>query len=197
MAIVVEHDKRKAEILAKSLDLFVEEGYEDVTFQKIADRCGITRTTLYIYFKNKREIFQWSIKQLTNALETSVHGIMEDANLSSKECLIQVANKVVDVCEENARLFYILQPYFYQLSKSGVDISERIARRVIRMRHIFSTIIINGIEKGEFKDMSVKDINNLLQSLIESVIFRLSYSSFKNADEVRTSIVIAVDGICR
>lgn len=197
MAIVVEHDKRKAEILTKSLDLFVEEGYEDVTFQKIADRCGITRTTLYIYFKNKREIFQWSIKQLTNALETAVHGIMEDTSLSSRDCLIQVANKVVDVCEENARLFYILQPYFYQLSKSGVDISERIARRVIRMRHIFSTIIINGIEKGEFKDMSVKDINNLLQSLIESVIFRLSYSSFKNADEVRTSIVIAVDGICR
>lgn len=197
MAIVVEHDKRKAEILTKSLDLFVEEGYEDVTFQKIADRCGITRTTLYIYFKNKREIFQWSIKQLTNALEEAVHGIMEDTSLSSKDCLIKVANKVVDVCEENARLFYILQPYFYQLSKSGVDISERIARRVIRMRHIFSTIIISGIEKGDFKDMSVKDINNLLQSLIESVIFRLSYSSLKNADEVRTSIVIAVEGICR
>ena len=57
MAVQVEHDKRKQEILEKALDLFVEEGYEDVTFQKISDRCGITRTTLYIYFKNKREIF--------------------------------------------------------------------------------------------------------------------------------------------
>ena len=28
MAIVVEHDKRKAEILQKALDVFVEEGYE-------------------------------------------------------------------------------------------------------------------------------------------------------------------------
>ena len=57
MAIIVEHEKRKRKILEKALDVFVEEGYEDVTFQKIADRCGITRTTLYIYFKNKREIF--------------------------------------------------------------------------------------------------------------------------------------------
>ena len=56
MATVVEHDKRKQEILEKSLDVFMDEGYEDVTFQKIADRCGITRTTLYIYFKNKKEI---------------------------------------------------------------------------------------------------------------------------------------------
>ena len=61
MAIVVEHDKRKHEILEKSFELFCRDGYEDVTFQKIADACGITRTTLYIYFKNKREIFIWSI----------------------------------------------------------------------------------------------------------------------------------------
>ena len=57
MSIVVEHEKRRWEILEKALDVFMEEGFEDVTFQKIADRCGITRTTLYIYFKNKREIF--------------------------------------------------------------------------------------------------------------------------------------------
>ena len=46
MAIIVEHDKRRHKILEKALDVFVEEGYEDVSFQKIADRCGITRTTL-------------------------------------------------------------------------------------------------------------------------------------------------------
>ena len=54
MSIVVAHEKRRAEILEKTLDVFVDEGFEDVTFQKIADRCGITRTTLYIYFKNKK-----------------------------------------------------------------------------------------------------------------------------------------------
>ena len=68
MAIVVEHDKRKHEILQKSLDVFVEQGYEDATFQKIADHCGITRTTLYIYFKNKYEIFLGSIKELLSEL---------------------------------------------------------------------------------------------------------------------------------
>ena len=77
MAIVVEHDKRKHDILKKSLEVFIEEGYEDVTFQKIADRCGITRTTLYIYFKNKREIFLWSIKQLTNDVEQELIGIIK------------------------------------------------------------------------------------------------------------------------
>ena len=61
MAVVVEHDKRKREILEKSMELFCRDGYEDVTFQKIANACGITRTTLYIYFENKNEIFNFSI----------------------------------------------------------------------------------------------------------------------------------------
>jgi len=30
----VSHEKRKQEILEKALDIFIEEGYEDTTFQK-------------------------------------------------------------------------------------------------------------------------------------------------------------------
>ena len=83
MAIVVEHDKRKHEILEKSLDVFIEEGYEDVTFQKIADRCGITRTTLYIYFKNKREIFLWIIKLLLAGLFDELVSLTDTSITSS------------------------------------------------------------------------------------------------------------------
>ena len=69
LSITIEHEKRKREILGKALDVFVDEGYEDTTFQKIAERCGITRTILYLYFKNKREIFTFSIKLFTEKLE--------------------------------------------------------------------------------------------------------------------------------
>ena len=84
MGIVVDHEQRKTVILKKALDVIIEEGYEDATFQKIADRCGITRTTLYIYFKNKREIFLWSIKKLTEGLEIALQDIIGDTSRSFK-----------------------------------------------------------------------------------------------------------------
>ena len=96
MAIVVEHDKRKQEILQKSLDVFIEEGYEDATFQKIADRCGITRTTLYIYFKNKHEIFLGSIKELLSEVEIKLKEIMSDSSLSSEAELRKVLATLTD-----------------------------------------------------------------------------------------------------
>ena len=110
MAVVVEHDKRRKKILDKSLDLFIEVGYEDVTFQKIADRCGITRTTLYLYFKNKREIFMCSIKQLTTKLEDVLVTIAKK-DLSCQERLKQVLFGILECCMNNKKLFNVVLLY--------------------------------------------------------------------------------------
>ncbi|MFA6938274.1 MAG: TetR/AcrR family transcriptional regulator [Treponema sp.] len=196
MAVVVEHEKRRSEILSKALDLFVEEGYEDVTFQKIADRCGITRTTLYIYFKNKREIFLWSIKQLTGGLEKKLVAIIADTSLSSPNCLKKILNTVIDGCEENHKLFNVLLPYILQLQRSGIDPSERVTRRIIKLQHLMSTVIIRGIKKGEFKKISVKVMNDLFYDLIESAIFKLAVLNQAKAVEIRETIDVAIDEIC-
>ena len=111
MAIIVEHDKRKKEILETALDLFMEKGYEDVTFQKIADRCGITRTTLYIYFKNKKEIFVWSIKQLTSEIEASLMDIIHDESKTVQDRLLSVLDKILEKCSENHLLFTVTLTY--------------------------------------------------------------------------------------
>ena len=117
MAIVVEHDKRKHEILQKSLDVFIDEGYEDATFQKIADRCGITRTTLYIYFKNKHEIFLGSIKELLSELEESLIIIIKNKDKNSEETLREILMCITEALENNKKLFSVLLNYLIQLKK--------------------------------------------------------------------------------
>ncbi len=195
MAIVVEHDKRKHEILEKSLELFTREGYDDVTFQKIADACGITRTTLYIYFKNKREIFTWSIKQMTGELESRLMEILGDKNLSAEECLRQLMYWVIDTCNGNRPLFNVLLIYLINLQKTGVSAEERVNRRVIRIKHLLSMIIIEGQKRGEFKKLPVKTVNNMLYSLVESAIFEIAVLNKKDVSEVKASIDLVVEGL--
>ena len=192
MAIVVEHDKRKHEILQKSLDVFVEQGYEDATFQKIADHCGITRTTLYIYFKNKHEIFLGSIKELLSELETNLRDIIKKA-MDSIESLKQILFTIVDACENNKKLFSVLLNYLLQLKKAGVDTNERVRRRVIKMRHLLSTVLIKGIQKGEIKSVNVKDINELLYGMIEASIFRIAVLNQESVMEVKLALGNAID----
>lgn len=195
MAIVVEHEKRKREILEKSLDIFIEEGYEDVTFQKIADRCGITRTTLYIYFKNKQELFLWSIKQLTQALEDSLLSVVNNPELPYKEQLHQVCTKIIDTCMDNKKLFNIILVYLLQLQKMGKDPGDRVRRRVLRLRHLLSTILIAGMKKGEFRKINVKAANEMFYGLIQSIIFRLAILDQESIDELNASFDLAIEGI--
>lgn len=195
MAIVVEHEKRKREILEKSLDIFVEEGYEDVTFQKIADRCGITRTTLYIYFKNKQELFLWSIKQLTQGLEISLLQVVNNPQLSYREQLSQVCRKIIDNCMTNKKLFNIILVYLLQLQKMGKDPGDRVRRRVLRLRHLLSTILIAGIKKGEFRKINVKAANEMFYGLIQSIIFRLAILDQESIEELNASFDLAIEGI--
>ena len=192
MAIVVEHDKRKHEILQKSLDVFVEQGYEDATFQKIADHCGITRTTLYIYFKNKHEIFLGSIEELLSELETNLRDIIKK-DMDSIESLKQILFTIVDACENNKKLFSVLLNYLLQLKKAGVDTNERVRRRVIKMRHLLSTVLIKGIQKGEIKSVNVKDINELLYGMIEASIFRIAVLNQESVMEVKLALGNAID----
>lgn len=193
MAIVVEHDKRKHEILQKSLDVFIDEGYEDATFQKIADRCGITRTTLYIYFKNKYEIFLGSLKELLSDLEITLKKICLNEKLSSEEALRQIMSAIADTIESNKKLFSVLLNYLMQLKKSGVDTNERVLRRVIRLRHLMTSILIKGIQNKEFKELNVKDINEMFYGLIEAAIFRIAVLNKDNIQELRDSLNTMID----
>lgn len=194
MAIVVEHDKRKHEILQKSFELFCREGYEDVTFQKIADACGITRTTLYIYFKNKKEIFSWSIKQLTEELQQALLEIIADQSLSNEECLRKTMSWIIDMCAQKEQLFHVLMPYLINLQKSGTSPAERVNRRTLKAKHLLNLIIIRGQKAGEFKKIPVGEINDLLYSMIEAAIFRIALLNQIDTAQVKNAINLAIDG---
>ena len=195
MAIVVELEKRKKEILDKALDLFMENGYEDVTFQKIADRCGVTRTTLYIYFKNKKEIFAWSIKQLTNEIESSLLKIIDNGDLSYEERLKSVLHTILQKCVDNYRLFVITLTYLLQLKNTGKDTKKIVQRRIIRLRHLLSTVIIDGITSGNFKKVNVHEANELIFNLIEAAVFRLTVFGPQDIQALQKSFDLTVSAL--
>ena len=194
MSIIVEHEKRRYEILEKALDVFMDEGFEDATFQKIADRCGITRTTLYIYFKNKREIFNFTIKQFLSILEGNIAEIRREKTLSHTAKLIQVMTVIIERLEENCRLLSVVVNYLF-MSKSDYDPGDRVRSRTVRMRRILATMLIDGIKAGEFiLDLNIKDANELLYSFFEAAIFRMVVLRRSSVEELKDAIKLAVQG---
>jgi AcrR family transcriptional regulator len=192
MSIVVEHEKRRQEILEKALDVFVDEGFENTTFQKIATRCGITRTTLYIYFRNKKEIFNYSIKHMLQGVEGDLLRVRKNSTLNSIEKINQILTLILGRLEENRRLLVVSMDYLFFLSKGGSDPDIRVRRRTMRMRHILATIMIDGMRAGEIRAINVRDMDNLLYGLIESAIFRLVVLKRASVEELKKAMELAI-----
>ena len=198
MSIVVEHDKRRSKILEKALEVFVDEGYENTTFQKIADRCQITRTTLYIYFKNKKEIFNFSIKHFLQMLEDNINCISKKTDISCAEKLIQVMIAIIERLEENRRLLSVVLDYLLYTYKGDHDPIYRARRRTVRLRHIQTALLVQGIKSGEFSpSINVKDANELLYGFVEAAFFRLAVLRRNSVDELKGAMKLAVGRLAR
>ena len=195
MAAIVEHEKRKKQILDKAFKLFIEEGYEDVTYQKIADKCGITRTTLYTYFRNKLDIFLWSIKQIISGVEQKLVAIMQKEDITSLECLRQVLFCVIDEMEQNKAFFKVLKMFLAQLEKKGEDVNKIVTRRVIRFRHLMTVIIVRGQKAEQIKKLPIRKINGLFYSLLQTGVFQLGNLNVSCLDEIRDLVVFSIEGI--
>ena len=51
-------EARPAELLDAALDLFVERGYAATRLDDVAQRAGVSKGTVYLYFDSKEELFK-------------------------------------------------------------------------------------------------------------------------------------------
>jgi len=58
-----------------------------------------------------------------------------------------------------------------------------------------STILIKGIQNKEFKDLNVKDLNEILYGLLEAGMFRIAVLNQNNISEIDNALNTVVDSI--
>jgi len=197
MSIVVNHDKRQKMILKKSMKLFAEYGYADVTYQKIADKCGIARTTLYKYFQNKREVFDATVREVTVVLEHRYFEIMNTEGLSYEECLRQMMYSIIDNVFEQKVILSVILDYLISLRRSGNEVSRKVRRHTIKVRLLFREILIGGVERDEFKKLNIRVVNDALYSICEAVIFKVTVAEigYVTKEKCYDVVDLFIDGI--
>ena len=55
-------DDRPREICAAALQVFTDKGFAAAKLDEIAKRAGVSKGTLYLYFKDKEELFRAVIR---------------------------------------------------------------------------------------------------------------------------------------
>jgi AcrR family transcriptional regulator len=92
---LVDLDQKKAEIAHKALYAFAFEGYHKTSLGAIARMCGIGRTTIYEYFKDKDEIFSYTLNHSFDLLQPDFRQILQQPGLTSLERIAAILRVIL------------------------------------------------------------------------------------------------------
>ena len=63
-------------VQAQNLATFVERGYTATRLEQVAERAGVSKGTLYLYFNNKEALFQAAVREsITPLIEQAEQGV--------------------------------------------------------------------------------------------------------------------------
>jgi len=109
--------KTKDKILKHALKLFSSKGYKATTVRDIAGAIGIKQSALYNHFKNKDEILETLISNLTSSAIVTLFDDKEVQELhkQGKSLLMSIATtfKLISFDSQNEALFKLLMQEIY------------------------------------------------------------------------------------
>ena len=185
----------KEEILAATTTVFKKYGLRKNTLDDIVKECGMKKTALYYYFKSKDEIIQTMFKNDIQKLKMDV--------VNKVTVQKTATDKLYTYLVERTKSIRYMMKYFYLFIKDGVPshyrelaLSER--RKILQEEIKFlQDIITDGINNGEFKDISKISVVYLLLGTTQNLgLEDLSYRKDMDIEtEVRKILDIILSGI--
>lgn len=183
MGIVINHAARKRDIIAKSIQLFAEQGYDGVTYQKIADSCAIARTTLYKYFRNKREIFNTAIWEVSYLLISRFDEVLS-SKVSAVTRLDRIMCAVLQLLFEQRVILTVILDYVLAAQRAGHNMKRIITCHTIGLRRVIHRLLIEGVRRGELRKVNITLATDLIYAQLEAAILRLTVSQNADYDEL-------------
>jgi AcrR family transcriptional regulator len=98
---------RRPELLAAAQQLFFKHGYAGATVEHVARAAGLSKRTVYLYFKNKDELFLAVAEQGLLKLRTELEGLSLD-ELSIKEAIEIIIRVYLDFAHKEPEFFRMI-----------------------------------------------------------------------------------------
>ena len=93
-------NERKNEIISAAKKLFALKGYSPTSMDDIARDVGITKASLYYFFKGKEEIFAAIIEEVIAEIKFSLGAELKVCKPDSR-CLAQMIDRTIATCLKN------------------------------------------------------------------------------------------------
>lgn len=173
---------RKEEIINAAAKLFSQKSYHDVTMDEIAEKVGIAKGTIYLYFDSKEKLYLEILEETYEEIEA----ILERETAKSDpapEKLKKVLRLIFDFYLRNLDVLRILSRDETHLIKEHFEFTEHWRLRRIRL---YRKILEKGINEGTFRSSNTELTALIIFGLVRSVMFY--YQTDNNAEDIAEEV---------
>lgn len=178
----IDHEKRKVEIVYAALEVYAQEG-KNANLSLIASRCGLSRTTVYQYFKDETELYQYAVKYTTD-LAFSQYTSEKWAQITNP---VEKLDKITQDILNKADAYEKQVRNFIRMIDKIDELADLIKRRTARLNLFFSRLVRQAVKQGLMNDCKPKDIADNLEVMLETYLFHMVYFP-QNREKVRQII---------
>ncbi len=128
---------RKLQIIDEAFKLFARQGYGSTTMQQIGDAVGLDKSSLYVHFKNKSDIFTVI---LDKELQSYNHGVMDTALESGnfKEVSHSILINTLKYFSDKDKLLFWKHVMLMPNNGTFVEIAEQTTNALYQLNTSFS-----------------------------------------------------------
>ncbi|OGW04256.1 MAG: hypothetical protein A2Z59_08065 [Nitrospinae bacterium RIFCSPLOWO2_02_39_17] len=164
-------EESKESIIEAAVKVFSEKGYSQTTIREVAREAGISVGGVYIYFKNKEDLYatllKYLLKDFTDRTKETIKDMSDpaDALYAFIAMNLKYARryKGIIITEGRDRGF-----------KSCLDVKKRFFKK---QRKLIEDIIKTGMTSGKFKECNVKTAAMVIIGILRGFVFSLLIDS--------------------
>jgi len=195
MAKKVDHEKRQMEIARQAVHLFSKVGYDNVSLIMIAAATGISRTVLYRYFCDKREILDAAIRYVTASIDRRSRAILVSQETTPQK-LEQICHVVVETLFENKEFTIAVFDFVVAMVRTGSDMTASIREFTTGTRNALKILIRHAIRRGEIPaKLDVHRTADALYAEFESCALRIVIGTERDARAAKVRLTDAIRAI--
>ncbi len=188
-------DERKAQILNSAEEVFTKKGFSDARMDDIAQQTGLSKGTLYLYFKSKEELIIAILDRVFGDIFKQFE-TRKNADLNATEAIWQFTEAAI----RDYKKMLSMMPIAYEFLALGFrnTVVQKALRNYFKVyMDTLIPIIQRGIDSGEFRQAEARDVAIAAGAILEGTILLWVYD--KNLVDVdhhiRSSIKLLFEGL--
>ena len=154
--------ERPQEILEAAFVEFSRNGYAMTTLDQIAERAGVTKGTIYVYFESKEQLFISMVRAVTKTALDPVHEMFETHSGSTADLLRAQFSFIYQHIVEDRRRSEVLRMLIAEAPRFP-ELADRYHQEILRpCLDMLRQAIRRGVDRGEFRNSAIVDLPQIV-----------------------------------